>query len=275
MNYDIHVFESDDNFFLYPTRSLSISKIRTECVCLYRLENKTVNHLEKIECVRPTEIDGIVISWMAKKGINKVRGGSFSDPIISNSEKECISKQIKFMNYELENIDIGRMKIQNQILKHMPKASIADLEWLKYMIATSTSGAWKFMDKLDEYSYVIEKLVAIYNQYVVCVENTNKQNYIYFRSPRLYFDARIIPGERLRYTETAKHREIDAEIFKTYELFIYTLLNRTEEFRFDLSHYIPENENTSIEVDGSEDVNTSPDDCFTKVDCNPDITVEL
>lgn len=275
MNYDIHVFESEDNFFLYPTRSSSISKIRTECVCLYRLENKTVNHLEKIECVRPTEIDGIVISWMAKKGINKVRGGSFSDPIISNSEKEYISKQIKFMNYELENIDIGRMKIQNQVIKHMPKASIADLEWLKYMIATSTSGAWNFLDKHDEYAYVIEKLVAIYNQFVECIEDANKPKSIYFRSPRLYFDARIIPRERCRYAETERHLEIDAEIFKTYELFIYTLLNRTEEFKFDLSNYIPENENAAIEVDGPELLNTSPDSCFTKVDCNPDIKVEL
>ena len=56
---------------------------------------------EKIDSVRATEIDGLVIYWMSKEGIERVRGGSFSDAELSDETKDHISKQIKYMNYDL------------------------------------------------------------------------------------------------------------------------------------------------------------------------------
>ena len=111
--YDIYVFTWDSSmnshgpsFFLYPQKrdsnDFSISEIMTDCVCLYRLGKRTLTLEEKIESVRNTEIDGIVIQWMSQKGMDHVRGGSFTDTTLSKSTKEHISKQIKYMNYDLE-----------------------------------------------------------------------------------------------------------------------------------------------------------------------------
>jgi hypothetical protein len=57
----------------------------------------------------------------------------------------------------------------------------------------------------------------------------------YFESPRLYFDARIIPEER-RLAQLAQTAQVhkDDEMFTSYELMIYTLQNRVVDFKFEI-----------------------------------------
>jgi hypothetical protein len=281
--YDIYVFKSlsdRPSFFLYPqkrdSKDSSINEIMMDCVCLYRLGKITLSLEEKIESVRPTEIDGIVIQWMSQKGIDHVRGGSFNDAIFSKSTKEHISKQIKYMNYDLdenarlvdelhlfakdcdyseydkrvETLKFNRM-IQNKIDKYSPKASIEDLDWLRKRIRLGDTWDYKFLDEVHIYEHVIKRLVETYEQYkdwikstegisirgpskMLCTFKIPYANVLpaYLDAPRLYFDARIVPEERkLRKNADAS---LDTNMFSMYELMIYTLQNRVDEFKFDI-----------------------------------------
>ena len=207
--YDIYVFtcawDSSMNshgpsFFLYPqkrdSKDFSISEIMIDCVCLYRLGKRTLTLEEKIESVRNTEIDGIVIHWMSQKGMDHVRGGSFTDVVLSKSTKDHISKQIKYMNYDLDqnaqlvdslhlfakNCDYSEYDkkvethrknriIQNKIDKYSPKASIEDLDWLRKRIKLGKTWDYNFLDEVHIYEHVIQRLVATYEQYKDWLKN--------------------------------------------------------------------------------------------------------
>jgi len=270
--YDIYVFKSlsdSPSFFLYPQKrdnlDSSINEIMMDCVCLYRLGKRTLTLEEKIESVRNTEIDGIVIQWMSQKGIDHVRGGSFTDFVLSKSAKEHISKQIKYMNYDLDENDalvdalhlfakdcdyseydkmVETLKknriIQNKIDKYSPKASIEDLDWLRKRIRLGDTWDYKFLDEVHIYEHVIKRLVETYEQYKDWLKNEDMVLKIpyanvlpaYLDAPRLYFDARIVPEERkLRKNADAS---LDTNVFSMYELMIYTLQNRVDEFKFDI-----------------------------------------
>jgi hypothetical protein len=229
-----------------------------DCACLYRLEFETMEFIEKIESVRRHEIDGLVISWMSQKGMEWVRGGSFTDPVLSDSEKEYISKQIKYMNYELdenaklinklhlfaqESSDLYQMvskqnanlAIQKKIEKYSPRATISDLVWLRGKIETSQIGDYVFLNILPKYEDVIARLTAVYKQYIEWMKEDDREVKLtpikaWFEAPRLYFDRRIIPEER----KLAQLAQQDAEMVAAYELMIYTLKNRTDEFKFEI-----------------------------------------
>ena len=280
---------SINRFFLYPRKAqdnpISFTYAVMECKCLYRLENITLEFHDKITMVKPESIDGIVIQWMSKHGIDHVRGGSFIDPVLSDSTKEYISKQIKYMNYDLENNDtlVERLmamtdislsllpekkimiekcrEIQSRIDKYYPCVSIEELEWLRKMIETSVSGNWRFPEIINKYSDLLKRLVLLYKQF--CTYQQTVDNPIildlpapYLTSPHIYFDARVIPEERMRSDRskgalhptlfhsskgalhpTLFHSSNDAQVFRTYELMLYTLLNRTDEMKFEIEGF--------------------------------------
>ena len=263
--YDIYVFKGDNQFFLYPKRRYENNDTNAmiECKCLYCLENEMLQLCEKIEMVKQTEIDGQVIQWMSQEGIDNVRGGSFTDTILSDATKEYISQQIKYMNYDLEKNDsiikklqgltdisfcnllnmhqeICKCKnIQEKIDKYYPAVSIEDLNWLRAKVDTSLSGEWKFIHIVDKYNKLIRNLTILYKQYKEYQKFHNNEvihminDVPYLLSPHMYFDARIISEERRRSVGTGN----DNEVFKTYETIIYTLLNRTDELKFDMQDF--------------------------------------
>lgn len=268
--YDIYVFfqKTCRKFFLYAhkcnNQDSSTNEILMDCACLYRLDFETMDLVEKIESVRKHEIDGIVISWMCEKGMEWVRGGSFTDPVLSDSEKEHVSKQIKYINYELDenakrleklhkfaqespfgpsNLDqmikahTVHLEYKNKIEKYSPKATIFDLVWLRGKIETCQTGDYVFLNILPKYENVIARLTAVYKQYLEWMAEDDREVVLtpikaYFESPRLYFDARIIPEERRLMQTVQVHK--DDEMFTSYELMIYTLQNRVVDFKFEI-----------------------------------------
>ena len=252
--YDIYVFKGDNKFFIYPKRRYENNDANAmiECKCLYCLENEMLQLCEKIEMVKQTEIDGLVIQWMSQEGIDHVRGGSFIDTVLSDATKEYISRQIKYMNYDLEKNDgiIKRLRgltdisfsdlsnmhqeickcknIQEQINQYYPAVSIEDLNWLRAKVDTSLAGEWK-----DKYNELMRNLTTLYKQYKEYQKFHNDEvthmidEVPYLSSPHMYFDvSRRSTGE-----------EKDDEVFKTYETLIYTLLNRTDELKFDIQDF--------------------------------------
>ncbi len=278
--YDIYVFKScsrdscASRFYLYPEKrcdnvddNFLYIKQRVSCSFLYRLENETLEFHEKIEMVKETEIDGQVIYWMSKEGIDHVRGGSFADQVLSNFTKEYISKQIKFMNYDLEKnaelvdrlhsmknagatfslldtlqikVKIDKYKItQEKIAKYYPVVSIEDLNWLRSKIDTCLNGEWHFLEITAQYDKLIEKMKTLYKQYMeyhYCEEqnmpSVSSAHYVYLNNPHFYFDSRVIANEKMN-----SKVQNDDEMFKTYELMIYTLINRTDELKFEIHDF--------------------------------------
>lgn len=252
--YDIYVFKGDNKFFLYPKRRYENNDTNAmiECKCLYCLENEMLQLCEKIEMVKQTEIDGQVIQWMSQEGIDNVCGGSFTDTVLSDATKEYISRQIKYMNYDLEKNDgiIKRLQgltdisfsnlsnmhqeicksknIHEQINKYYPAVSIEDLNWLRVKVDTSLSGEWK-----DKYNELMRNLTTLYKQYKEYQKFHNDEvihtvdDVPYLSSPHMYFDTR----------RRSTGEEKDDEVFKTYETLIYTLLNRTDELKFDIQDF--------------------------------------
>ena len=230
-----------------------------DCACLYRLDFETMEFIEKIESVKKHEIDGIVILWMCEKGMEWVRGGSFTDPVLSDLEKEYLSKQIKYMNYELDenvkrleklhlfaqepsNLDQmikahnEHLEYKKKIEKYSPKATIFDLVWLRGKIETCQTGDYVFLNILPKYENVIAQLTAVYKQYLEWMAEDDREVALtpikaYFEAPRLYFDRRVIPEER-RLVQVAQAE--DDAMFTSYELMIYTLQNRVVDFKFEI-----------------------------------------
>lgn len=242
--YNIHVFKTGNRFFLYPQLSSNDdNETMMDCACLYRLDYKTMEYIEKIESVRRHEIDGYVISWMFENGMEQVRGGSFSDPILSDSEKEYISRQIKYAHYELNdnnerlqhlhkfaqessNLDQmitthnAHLLYKHRIEQYSPKATISDLDWLREICQTGVCV------NIKKYENVISRLTAVYKQYVEWMEEDDREVILvpikaYFEAPRLYFDA---------YKQALQ----DDVMFASYELMIYTLQNRVVDFKFEI-----------------------------------------
>ena len=220
----------------------------------------------------PRNVDGIVLSHMHYHGIDKVRGGSFSKAVLSAAEKEYISDRIKFMFYDLEenatktneihnfknefekhpienlqkmlnqlDVEITEMKQAHlNSINYYPKATPEDVDRLMYLVKTACdpNRNWQFLNILPNYSGIMDRLQLTYKQYARYIEDasynldkiSNNLNNIYYEVPRLYFDSRVIESERAK---NKYDKNSDEKMFKAIELMVYTLINRSDEFKFD------------------------------------------
>jgi hypothetical protein len=142
---------------------------------------------------------------------------------------------ISFCNFSNMHQEICKCKnIQEKIDKYYPAVSIEDLNWLRAKVDTSLLGEWK-----DKYTELIRNLTILYKQYKEYQKFHNDEvihmidDVPYLSSPNMYFDARIISEEHRRCSGKCD----DNEVFKTYETIIYTLLNRTDELKFDIQDF--------------------------------------
>jgi hypothetical protein len=223
----------------------------------------------------PRNVDGIVLTYMHSHGIEKVRGGSFSKSVLSAAEKENISDRIKFMFYDLEeNVtktneihkfkkefneytienlqktlnqlehEINEMKqAHSNMINYYPKATPEDIQQLQHLIesACDPNRDWQFLNILSNYSGIMDRLQLTYKQYTKYIEDasynlnkiSNNLNNIYYEVPRVYFDSRVIESERVKNKDNKNN---DEQIFKAIELMVYTLINRSDEFKFDAGY---------------------------------------
>ena len=221
----------------------------------------------------PRNVDGIVLSHMHYHGMDKVRGGSFSKAVLSAAEKEYISDRIKFMFYDLEENATKTTEIHNfknefekhpienlqktsnqledemtkmknahlNMINYYPKATPEDIKRLKYLIKTACdpNRDWQFLKILPNYYDMMDRLKLTYEQYVKYVEDastnlskvSNNLNEIFYAVPKLYFDSRVIESERAKNKDDKNN---DEKMFKAIELMVYTLINRSDEFKFDM-----------------------------------------
>lgn len=181
---------SNEKWFLYVTKEQDIkqvyisSKIRYE----YISNNSPILSHECIKLIDVLEIDFFVKKYMRLYGINKVRGGSYSNEILSIEEQNILSKEInqKFSNYdkpiditipEYNNLsDWTIEEIQGRKKEVLEQKKIYDLDQEKYnnlmenLYNTEISINRNILSDIEWFNHIIEILI---NEYY---NNNNNNN---------------------------------------------------------------------------------------------------
>lgn len=253
--FSIHDEEHNLSAFLYP------EIVRTNPIV-------TLHHIEYN--VIDWQIDGLVHKYMHEHGVENIRGGRYKHWELTEAEKDEISNAIKFFAFELNeqknrrdkfsnyakiaNDDIASIKksihLHNTLTKdrerfRINRDIIYELNWLISIIETPVD---KFIPIWDRYYALMDNLSRVYKQFDREVDGArdqiNKIHAMYnncvnceliFTKPYTFFDRRVIPSER---QNTKYSRESDSScldnVFKVFELSIYSLINREDEIIFDL-----------------------------------------
>jgi len=88
----------EDHYFLYPTVSgRPLETIIQECSILYEFVRKypIIDVIEHVGILDALEIDKHVKTYMKEKGVDKVRGGTYTDVVYPDSVKEFIENELK------------------------------------------------------------------------------------------------------------------------------------------------------------------------------------
>lgn len=275
MNYNVYVYElKDGKYLLCPKVALDNNNFGiNESAFVYQeivRNNPIVRVIHIQEDVESWQIDGYVHVYMRKYGVANVRGGRYDTLELSESTKSEISNAIKFFSYGLEeqtqrvyqyhdcrenlerDIDHYRDcvamydKLDAERKKYEIDKTIAyDLNWLKQIVEKGYTPFFEFKDK---YYKLMGRLANIYEQYLNSDEDAQAKidsihrQYdncakceIFYNSPCIFFDSRVIHEERIK--NNYKY-ESDIQfkcVISTFELAIYSLINRENELVFDLS----------------------------------------
>jgi hypothetical protein len=268
MQYNIYVYElNNGKYLLYPRVISNYDNFCAgEAAFVYQeiVKNNPIKRLIHTQNgLKSWQIDGFVHTYMHNHGIENVRGGRYNT--LELSEKEEISKAIKYFTYGLEeqeqrvyqyydyidtivhDPDNYKEKINNYEKTDMERKRfeidrtiIYDLNWLVRSIET---GVDKFFEIKDDYYKLMDRLSLIYKQYLNVVEDAKSKIdglskglcKLFFEKPYVFFDGRIIKREReLHNYDFKTDKQLDC-VIKVFELAIYSLINREEELYFDLN----------------------------------------
>ncbi len=247
MSYTVFVFKlADGKMLLCPKIEMDDNKsFITETEFLYSditLKNRIVELIDTHKNVEAWQIDGLVHMYMHKYGTNNVYGGSY----IKNREVS-VSDHIKFITEGINELDNRRdvyHKLKDHVCNHDPKniekynrlATLRDayhidrniineLEWLRNCIYTNgTDNLTKYYSCINNLRIVHERASKLFN-----LEQT-----IFHRKPDLFFDSRVLPYERNHVHYEATHDDKLEPMIKSFELAIYTMINREDETLFDM-----------------------------------------
>ena len=265
---------ANGKFLLCPTprqidnTSLIKSEIPlvTESEFLYSditLNNRIVDIVETHKDIEAWQIDGLVHMYMHKYGTNNVYGGSYTD-----NREVSVSDHIKFITEGLRELDDRRdtyNKLKNHTCNHDPAniktydrlASLKDayhidrniineLEWLKnciyqngtFGLTNGTFGLTNGAFGLTNGTFGLTKYHACINNLRVVHERASKlfnlEQTIYHKKPDLFFDSRVLPYERTVYMYNPTDDDQLEPMIKSFELAIYTMINREDETLFDM-----------------------------------------
>lgn len=200
--YNIYVFSCIPLFtkyFLYAAPPTSNPEL--EVAKLYP-DFTIIDQTHVIENVTKEAIDGHVLKWMHIYGIDNVRGGSFTNLVLSDAEKQWIGDRIKYFYFELpENKEILKLNNVPPIPDHLksllqrfwPKLSLTDIKLLEFGLPSME---------------VCSHISDLYDQYCDYCHYFNLEN------------------------KVNADFSIDS-INSSIELMFYTLYNRVDEWLFD------------------------------------------
>jgi hypothetical protein len=138
-------------YFIYESNSIYTNKILFECELYHDFpkQYKPISIVEKYEFKNISSVDSLVKDYMLMYGIEYVRGGSYSDTELSESQFELISKELDYIengpkyDYSFEEV----LKYQ-----YRPYQSIAEIDEI----------ASNIKSKYDKYIFEKERHATLF-----------------------------------------------------------------------------------------------------------------
>jgi hypothetical protein len=227
----------DKSIFLYPgnLETKGSDAIKCEFSAFYP-DYPAINDITMvIHNMKVREIDGMVLHYMHKYGLDKVRGGSYTQCVFSNELQTFISDRIKYIYYDLpqmhsiatnnlHNIS-AVVQLQSRINAMMPVMSAADIETL--------SGLKPCCPATPLYNNLVNKCADLYFQFrKQCPDGLDDlqkvlgfRSNIWLYSPHVAFDSYFINGID---KELADRVLYCIDFMRTY------MCNRVDELEYDM-----------------------------------------
>lgn len=270
--YNIYVYElKNGKKLLYPKISNNRDTIDNcnsdECAFLYQeiVKNNPIVRLNHIkQKIIYWQIDACIHIYMQMYGMENVRGGRYNTLVLSESAKNEISESIKYFAYGLEDQDRQiyqyyehKDNLDFEIDYYRENVELyerTDLERKRYeidrtiiydlnqLIRIIQNGGMQCVDA--KYYKLMEQLSQVYKQYINVVEDSRDKirslsknctvTELFFNVPYVFFDSRVIKREREMHNYDYELDKSLIYVIKVFELAIYTLINKEDEFIFEL-----------------------------------------
>lgn len=246
--------------FIYASTSLDESAIFLECKVLfdYVRNNPPIRVLHRTQVADCFEVDCYVKKNMKMFGIDNIRGGTYSMEIIPEfllkglelefSEDNAIKlKALDEIKQQLLTNDIENIKIQTSIDTYnetknklnklrnyngqtIDRSIITDLETLSncstdYMIDTQT------------YNRILLRLRALYQIFTKNIDKPLDDN-LFYNNPQHILDLLFYHTPLIDNMEKVENDK--RVLLEKFEYMAYSIINKIEEYEFDLTTY-PDN----------------------------------
>lgn len=246
--------------FLYASSSRDEPQVFLECISLfdYVRKNPPIRVLHRTEIADSFEVDCYVKKNMKMFGIDNIRGGTYSMEIIpefllkslelefstDNSEKllaideikkKCISGEVDRENIKksVEEYTVIKNKLQLLQIQNgetIDRSILADLEWLSDCLYTNR------VEQI-RYNKILLRLRSLYKIFTSNFDK-NIENPKLFETPQYTFDAVFYHSQPIYNTDIVSQDK--KYLLEKFEYMAYYIINKIEEYEFDLTTY-PEN----------------------------------
>jgi hypothetical protein len=267
----------EQKWFIHFASPANDEYLWIECASQFPFVNKylPIKTVEVIKIANFLDIDFYVKKYMYCYGIENVRGGSYAGEILDpntinflnseiNADGSCYFKKqimmdniykkyaylqseedfIKEMRY-LQEVLIKCNEVKKKIkeIGEINRTLLDELEWLVYyIVCTVTDEVNSKISPEDSVRYVkiIKKLKTATNVFTNVLEQPIKDvnNIVFLKHPEFLLDDFFYHSHR-KYVKQrcATNMEAVEKQVKYFEYMCYFIINRLEEFEFDLSTY--------------------------------------
>jgi hypothetical protein len=254
-----YILELENNkWFIHLSKSPETVNIECEFLFDFVKHHKPTGIFEIVDINEVLAVNTIVKRYMKEYGIDNVRGGSFTEEFLPTHIKQALEFELadssekhsetceffqmiykKYSAFTKEDIEEELRKIKEEHTKYITVKNkyiqlkysnygiinrdiLMDIDWLRNTYRLSTNETNYNLD-LQKYHNVILKLNAIIETYYLLDEDSIKVEYDnLFKTPQYVFDY-------------FKEREEDFQYFMSkIEYMTYTLINKIDEFEYDL-----------------------------------------
>lgn len=278
--YTVYVFHLKNGWrFLYPkNRNVevgSVSDLMKEFQYVNTLfgdDFQAVELLRTYQNVLPYNINSLVLHHMHVYGIEKVRGGKYTNVFFTPQEKEEISKSIKYFSdglfeesektvryykyveeYSLYNTsqlrveqdqigytlrNLYNLKNRHEYTNFVTEYDLGEIKWLRQLCDASNV---HFQNIEARYNSLMKHITKVYNFYKRDFENAEEQIeslrklHPYMETTLWFYSPNtFFDNIVIHKTNTSYYREYLPYVISVVELMFYTIHNRTVELEFDI-----------------------------------------
>lgn len=237
--YDLYILTLVNKLiFIYarPHGNCSSQTIKTEFAALYSAYPEINDITMKIHAIKARDIDGLVLHYMHKFGIDNVRGGSYTQIVFSNDLKMFIGDRIQYIYQDLENTHKLLSLVHSNNIKKVLDLRKQITELTPCLTKTEFNALCELQPNApasELYNNLVEKCSRLYYQFCkTCPDGKNDlqkllgfQSHIWLYSPHVAFDDYFISGS---------DKEIADKILNCFDFMITYMQNRIDELEFDI-----------------------------------------